>query len=218
MSDTTSALRARPSARLSGAKRARESVIGFRVKDVMESLGVSEDYLILGIDDAGRGAAIGPIVYSGAVISFGEHDDLVRLCHVADSKMLDGRHQVALLQQLLLLKSFRSFTVCVFPEEISSTMTSRSDRNLNTLSRDIAIQIISEATLASAGKLCAAYVDTVGPPETFQARLACRFPHFSVTVEKKADCKFPIVSAASIVAKTRRDTFMEAPRENIRSD
>ncbi|CAG9583582.1 putative ribonuclease H [Leishmania major strain Friedlin] len=217
MTDTPSALSARLSTRLSGTKRPRESLIEFRVKDIMESLGVSEDYLVLGIDEAGRGPVIGPMVYTGAVISLGEHDDLVRLCHVADSKMLNERRRLASLQQLRQLKTFRSFTVCVSPEEISKTMTGRSGRNSNTLSHETAIQIISEATLASAGKLCAAYVDTVGPPETYQARLAGRFPHLRVTVAKKADSIFPIVSAASIVAKTVRDTAIEALGENIGS-
>ncbi|KAG5489942.1 hypothetical protein JKF63_00060 [Porcisia hertigi] len=217
MTETPSALSARPSARLSGAKRSRESLIEFHVKDIMKSLDVSEDYLVLGIDEAGRGPVVGPMVYTGAVISLGEHDDLVRLCHVADSKMLDERHRLASLQQLRGLKTFRTFTVCVSPEDISSTMTGRSGRNLNTLSHEAAIRIISEATLAAAGKLCAAYIDTVGPPETYQARLAGRFPHLRVTVAKKADSKFPIVSAASIVAKTTRDAAIEALGESIGS-
>ncbi|CAJ1037539.1 ribonuclease H, putative [Leishmania guyanensis] len=217
MTDTPSALSARASARLSGARRPRTSLVEFCVQDIMESLSVGEDYLILGIDEAGRGPVIGPMVYTGAVISLGEHDDLVRLCHVADSKILDERHRLASLQQLRQLKTFRSFTVCVSPEEISNTMTGRSGRNLNTLSHETAVHIISEATLASAGKLCAAYVDTVGPPDTYQTRLAGRFPHLRVTVAKKADSKFPIVSAASIVAKTTRDTAIQELGENIGS-
>ncbi|KAG5465363.1 hypothetical protein CUR178_00066 [Leishmania enriettii] len=217
MTDTPCALSARPSARLSGAKRQRASLIEFHVKDVMESLDVSEDYLVLGIDEAGRGPVIGPMVYTGAVISLGEHDDLVRQCHVADSKILGEQHRLASLQQLHQLKTFRTFIVCVSPEEISSTMTGRSGRNLNTLSHETAVRIISEATLASAGKLCAAYVDTVGPPEPYQALLAGRFPHLRVTVAKKADSKFPIVSAASIVAKTTRDKAIEGLGEDMGS-
>jgi ribonuclease H2 subunit A len=217
MAETASALSARPSARISGAKRPRESLVEFHVDEVKETLGVSDDYLVLGIDEAGRGPVIGPMVYTGAVISLAEHDDLVRLCHVADSKMLDERHRLASLQQLKQLKSFRAFTVVVSAQEISSTMTGRSGRNLNTLSHETAMRIISEATLASAGKLCAAYVDTVGPPDTYQARLAGRFPHLRVTVSKKADAKYPIVSAASIVAKTTRDSAVAELDENVGS-
>ncbi|KPA79919.1 putative ribonuclease H [Leptomonas pyrrhocoris] len=217
MTDTPSALSARASVRLSGAKRPRESRIEFSVDEVKESLGVGDDCVVLGIDEAGRGPVIGPMIYTGAVVALAEHDDLVRLCHVADSKVLDERHRLASLRQLQQLKSFRAFTVVVSPQAISSTMTGRSGRTLNTLSHEAAMRIVSEATLASAGKLCAAYVDTVGPPETYQAKLAGRFPHLRVTVSKKADSKYPIVSAASIVAKTARDAAIAELGENVGS-
>lgn len=58
------------------------------------------------------------------------------------------------------------------------------------------------------------YVDTVGDADNYKKRLSQQFPGLQFTVCPKADALFPIVSAASIVAKVTRDKSMEAYKED----
>ena len=55
------------------------------------------------------------------------------------------------------------------------------------------------------------YIDTVGDPEFYKSRLVSSlgadFGKF--TIEKKADAKYKVVGAASIVAKVHRDTALK---------
>lgn len=183
----------------------------------MHAHNFEEDQIILGIDEAGRGPVIGPMVYSGAIISFSEHQKLVDHCQVADSKALTAKSRQSSLAKFDDLSSFHCFTVPVSASTISQTMLGRSGKTLNTLSHDTAMEIIRHAVLHCKGKLCAVFVDTVGPPESYQKLLAGRFPHLCITVSKKADSRFPIVSAASIVAKTTRDQMVEDLNLNVGS-
>ena len=92
----------------------------------------------------------------------------------------------------------------ISPNVISSSMLRRTKHSLNEVSMDSAICLINRAIQAGVN-IAEIYVDTVGPPEKYQAKLLALFPDFQITVAKKADSTFPIVSAASICAKVTRD-------------
>lgn len=92
----------------------------------------------------------------------------------------------------------------ISPNFISSNMLKRSKYSLNEVSMDSAINLIKQAMKLGAN-IAEIYVDTVGPPEKYQTKLSQIFPHCIVTVAKKADSIYPIVSAASICAKVSRD-------------
>ena len=53
------------------------------------------------------------------------------------------------------------------------------------------------------------FVDTVGDPEKYANKIRHRYSKLKVTVSKKADSLYPIVSASSICAKVIRDQIVQ---------
>lgn len=64
----------------------------------------------------------------------------------------------------------------------------------NAQSHDATVGLIRDA-LNKHYNITKVYVDTVGPPAAYQAKLQAAFPQLSFTVESKADFKYPIVGA-----------------------
>jgi ribonuclease H2 subunit A len=73
---------------------------------------------------------------------------------------------------------------------------------LNKISHDTAMDLIRSA-INDGYSIKEVFVDTVGDPRKYTDKLKKEFPGIEFTVASKADSKFPVVSAASIVAKVR---------------
>ncbi|XP_066473447.1 ribonuclease H2 subunit A [Tiliqua scincoides] len=158
----------------------------------------------LGIDEAGRGPVLGPMVYGICYCPVAQQGDLEAL-KVADSKTLTEPQREQLFEQLDAANDFIGWALHILsPNFISTSMQRRVKYNLNALSHDTAIGLIQHA-LDSGVQVAQVFVDTVGPAEKYQEKLKQRFPELEVTVKPKADSLFPVVSAASICAKVARD-------------
>jgi ribonuclease H2 subunit A len=86
-------------------------------------------------------------------------------------------------------------------------MLSRNKISLNVISQEAAVKLIHD-TISKGINVRYIFVDTVGPADKYQKYLSSLFPGINITVESKADSKFPCVSAASIVAKVNRDRII----------
>jgi ribonuclease H2 subunit A len=80
--------------------------------------------------------------------------------------------------------------------------------NLNAQAMDATIALI-KGVIDRGVNVKEIYVDTIGSPTTYQAKLSRVFPSIRITVAKKADSLYPCVSAASVCAKVTRDAALE---------
>ncbi len=164
---------------------------------------------VLGIDEAGRGPVLGPMVYGISFCPISKNADLKEL-GVDDSKALKEEQREDLLEKLNKNSDYIGWAIHVLsPRFISSSMYKRSKYNLNTMSHDTAIDLVKLA-LEKGVQVAEIYVDTVGPPEKYQDKLQNIFAAQKVTVAKKADSLYPCVSAASICAKVARDKCLKS--------
>jgi ribonuclease HII len=153
---------------------------------------------IAGIDEAGRGPVIGPLVLAAVLVKEERIDDLVKI-GVKDSKKLTPKKREK-LSQLIRQIAAKLIHVEVQPNEID-----------NRIKRGITLnQIEAKKMVQMINKLCPdrVYIDC---PDVNPARFAEQLKN-SVNSRKVeiiamhyADENIPVVSAASIMAKVRRD-------------
>jgi ribonuclease H2 subunit A len=159
------------------------------------------------VDEAGRGPVLGPMVYGISFCPISKKSILKDL-GCADSKQLTEQERDEIFvntnQKEESIASIGWAVDVISPNEISTSMLRRTKRSLNEVSMDSAINLIKKAIELEVN-VTEVYVDTVGPPEKYEAKLQVIFPSIKIKVSKKADSIYPIVSLASICAKVSRD-------------
>ncbi|KAE9568447.1 Ribonuclease H2 subunit A [Colletotrichum fructicola] len=169
----------------------------------------------LGVDEAGRGPVLGPMVYGVFFLPIPLSDPLLRETHhFDDSKVLTPAVRSQLMEALCTPGS-DLFDSCGFAirslsaRDISTGMLRPgATYNLNAQAMDATVDLI-KGVFARGVNVAEIYVDTVGQPAAYQAKLQRFFPATKITVAKKADSLYPCVSAASVAAKVTRDAALE---------
>lgn len=163
---------------------------------------------VAGVDDAGRGSVIGPLVIAGVLLC---EEDLPRLVDlgVRDSKLLSPRRRQQLSGEIRRL-ALQCHVIRLAPAEIDRVV--RSGRKLHKLNR---LEAQTMAGVITVLKPDVAYVDASDVlADRFKQHIAESLPFKpEIISEHKADAKYPIVSAASIVAKVERDKAISGLRE-----
>lgn len=155
---------------------------------------------VVGIDEAGRGCVIGPLAVGGVCVKKCQLGELKAL-GVKDSKKLSAAKRRDLDKRIREMADV--FVELISPATIDGRNGSR--KNLNRLEESAFLSLIKKS---SANEV---YTDALGRDcERLREKLEIDLdPSYSVTCAIRADDKFPIVSAASIVAKVRRDAAIE---------
>ncbi|KAI9142454.1 ribonuclease H-like domain-containing protein [Paraphysoderma sedebokerense] len=164
---------------------------------------------MLGVDEAGRGPVLGPMVYGICYCPL-ESLDTLKEIGVYDSKKLTEEQRDTMFAEIQNKQEELAYSVRVLsPSDISGWMLRKDKYNLNAIAYDATIQLIREV-LAKGANIQEIYVDTVGKAEKYEIYLKQTFPSIpKITVTSKADEKFPVVGAASICAKVTRDIVLK---------
>ncbi|MGC8479409.1 MAG: ribonuclease HII [Candidatus Micrarchaeia archaeon] len=181
--------------------------------------------LIAGGDEAGRGAVLGPLVVSIVKISKGRENKFARI-GVRDSKMLSKKKRLFLFDEIYALAD-EIKVYKISNDEINKAMSNKISLN--------EIEALNFAKLIDSLDTLPDYI-FLDSPDVISERFGVRVGFFSknkllvkgikytkedrsnknkanIISEHKADARYPVVSAASIISKVVRDKEIDMIKE-----
>jgi ribonuclease HII len=163
---------------------------------------------IAGVDEAGRGCVIGPLVVAGVLF---EEDIVATLPEIGvkDSKKLSAKKRVKLfdeVKELALDYAFFELSPHVIDKVVFRNIPLRRLNYLETMAMAAVIRKLHPSK---------AHVDPCDVDSDRCARqIQSVIPYkIDIKCESKADAKYPSTGAASILAKVTRDKHIEELRE-----
>ena len=161
--------------------------------------------MICGVDEAGKGPVIGPMVVAAVSV---KNAKMIENQGFKDSKLLTPQKRKELFE--LIKKNYEYAIEIIEPEEIDKY---RRKNKLNLLNRKAFEKVISKLNPNIA------YVDAADVnEERFGREIKSNLTNENdtdVISMHKADTKIPVVAAASIIAKQTRELEIEKLKEEI---
>lgn len=161
---------------------------------------------VVGIDEAGRGSVLGPLVLCGVVIEEERIKFLERL-KVKDSKKISPKKRVVLSRKIRKITDYHLVKITAHDIDVLRS----SDVNLNEIEKIGMWKIIDK----SGANTC--MVDCFDiKPDRLKNEIENTYPDLNVITEHNAEDKYAVVAAASIVAKVERDLEIAKIRKNFK--
>ncbi|MEM0215685.1 MAG: ribonuclease HII [Archaeoglobaceae archaeon] len=148
-----------------------------------------------GIDEAGKGCVIGPLVVAGVAC---DNEEYLKSIGVKDSKKLSQKRREELAEKIR--KVARVEVVKIPAEKLDKMMETKT---INEILKDCYAEIIKKLN---------PQIALVDSPDVKPERLANQLKEMTsidVIAEHKADEKYVLVSSASIIAKVEREKEIE---------
>lgn len=151
--------------------------------------------MICGIDEAGRGPVFGDLVIAGLCCN-AEDESTLRRIGVKDSKVLTPGKREGLFKTLT--KDYTYEIVSITPSQLDKL---RLRCTLNEIEAMAFARIIDKLKPSKAYIDCADVV-----PKNFKRAIKANLSHdCSLIIEHRADERYPVVAASSVIAKVTRD-------------
>jgi ribonuclease HII len=156
----------------------------------------TSEVLVAGIDEAGRGSLVGPLVMAGVAMLEKDLDKLKEM-GVKDSKLLTPKKRADLEKKVKKIVE-KYEIIRISPSEIDKR--GEVGTNLNILEAMKIADIINRLNPD------VAFIDSPGGKKKFEDHIRRYMDvECELIVEYKADLNYPVVGAASILAKQDRD-------------
>lgn len=165
---------------------------------------------IIGIDDAGRGPVIGPMVLTGVLIDDKKEEEVIKKMGAKDSKLLSPTQRKKLSDKIK--KDYVYKYEIIEPKEIddfpnlNNLEAIKSAEIVNKLMKNIheKVRVVVDCPSVNTQSWGDFLMNEISKKELIE--LAC---------EHKADFNHPVVSAASIISKETREEELEKLKKEL---
>lgn len=167
--------------------------------------------LIAGIEEAGRGPVIGPMVMAGILIEK-EDEAKLKAIGVKDSKKLTPKQREDLFDRIKEIA--KKIKIIIIEPAVIDVSVEAEEHNLNWLEADKTIEILNSLGADIAFIDCPSN-NTQAYSNYIRTKLKVKT---ELHAEHKADERYVVVGASSIIAKVTRDREIEKMKKKIGED